>query len=205
MNERYEFDVYFDYACPYVNSAAVWLHHLQGQLGDQLAVKWRYFPLEQVNSPEGPEWKLWEQPDSHRSRGRPAFQAAIAARLQGDEAFGRFHFSLMHLKHDEGKDHGRPATLRAAAEAAELDLDRFERDRVDRAHLPLIGRDYETGRERFGVFGTPTFVFPNGNAAYLKLMPPPPIEDALPFFEEFIRTARDRPYVAEIKRPTAPS
>ncbi|MDP9472752.1 MAG: hypothetical protein M3Q71_19155, partial [Chloroflexota bacterium] len=65
---------------------------MREQLGDRLQVNWRYFPLEQVNSAEGPEWKLWEQPDSHRSRGRVAFQAAIAARNQGDEAFERFHW-----------------------------------------------------------------------------------------------------------------
>ena len=167
-------------------------------------MSWRYFPLEQINSAEGPEWKLWEQPDSHRSRGRPAFQAAIAARMQGDDAFARFHLALLRLKHEEGKDHGRSATLRAAAEAAGLDLERFETDRADRAHLPLIGADYTEARERYGVFGTPTFVFPNGTASYLKTLPPPPKEEAVPFFEDFVRTVRDRPYITEIKRPSPP-
>jgi predicted DsbA family dithiol-disulfide isomerase len=161
--------------------------------------------LEQVNSAEGPDWKLWEQPDSHRSRGRVAFQAAVAARLQGEDAFDRFHFGLLRAKHEEGQDHGHPATLRAVAEAAGLDLDRFERDRTDRAHLPRIGEDYTEGRERHGVFGTPTFVFSNGGAAYLKLRPAPPPDDALPLFQEFVRSVRDRPNLIEIKRPVKPS
>jgi len=157
-----------------------------------------------VNSAEAPDWKLWEQPDSHRSRGRTAFQAAIAARLQGDEAFDRFHLGLLRAKHEDELDHGKPATLRAVAEAAGLDLDRFERDRTDRAHLPLIGADYTEAKERYGAFGTPTFVFPNGAAIYLKTLPAPPPEDVIPFFEDFVRIASDRPHILEIKRPTKP-
>jgi predicted DsbA family dithiol-disulfide isomerase len=174
------------------------------QIGDQLRVNWRYFPLEQVNSAEGPEWKLWEQPDSHRSRGRPAFQAATAARNQGDEAFDRFHIALLRAKHEDGKDHGRRQVLTKVAESAGLDMDRFQRDLVDRSSLPQIGRDYEEARDRFGVFGTPTFVFPNDQAVYLKLLPAPPEADTMTVFDDFVRSARDRPYLLELKRPLRP-
>jgi predicted DsbA family dithiol-disulfide isomerase len=174
------------------------------QIGDQLRVNWRYFPLEQVNSAEGPEWKLWEQPDTHRSRGRPAFQAAIAARKQGDDAFDRFHIALLRAKHEDGKDHGRPEVLTEVAERVGLDMDQFRRDLADRSLLPLIGRDYTEARDRFGVFGTPTFVFPNDQAAYLKLLPAPPEEETMAVFEDFVRSARDRPYLLELKRPPRP-
>lgn len=173
---------------------------MQEQLDDELQVNWRFFPLEQVNSAEGPDWKLWEQPDSHRSRGRPAFQAAMAAQKQGAEAFDRFHMALLTAKHEDGQDHGRRSTLVDVAKAAGLDVKRFEQDLSDRSGLGRIGEDYTEGRERFGVFGTPTFVFPDNSALYLKVLPPPPAEDAIDLFEEFIRTARERPYVAEIKR-----
>lgn len=204
MNERIEFDVYYDYACPFVHAATVWLETVRSSLGDRLIVHWRYFPLEQVNSPEGPEWKLWEQPPEHKSRGRDAFHAAIAARQQGEDVFLRFHLALLDLKHVQGKDHGKRATLLEAAQRAGLDIDRFVRDLEDRSLLREIGADYCEGRERHGVFGTPTFVFPNGAAAYLKLLPPPPPEDAVPLFEEFVRTVRDRAYFHELKRPKRP-
>lgn len=90
------------------------------------------------------------------------------------------------------------------AEAVGLDLAAFERDLGDRSFLPTIGEDYTEGRERYGVFGTPTFVFPNGEAMYVKFMPPPPPEEALPLFEQFLSAARDRPYILEWKRPTKP-
>lgn len=173
-------------------------------MGDRLTVNWRYFPLEQVNSAEGPEWKLWEQPDSHRSRGRPAFQAAMAARKQGEAAFDRFHDALLRAKHKDGKDHGKRQTLLEVADSVGLDRAAFERDLSDRSGLPTIGEDFTEARERHGAFGTPTFVFPNGEAMYVKLQPPPPAADALPLFEQFLTVGRDRPFVLEWKRPTKP-
>ena len=92
----------------------------------------------------------------------------------------------------------------AAAEAAKLDPERFERDLDDRSLLARIGTDYEEARERHGVFGTPTFVFPNGASAYLKLTPGTEVPDPLILFGEFVRTVRDRPYLVEIKRPRKP-
>ncbi|MDP9364785.1 MAG: DsbA family protein [Chloroflexota bacterium] len=178
---------------------------MREEIGDQLRVNWRYFPLEQVNSDKGPDWKLWEQPDSHRSRGRPAFQAAIAARRQGDEAFDRFHIALLLAKHEDGKDHGRRQTLLDVARSVDLDLERFERDLSDRSGLPLIGADYEEARDRYGVFGTPTFLFPNGEATYLKLKPVPPEAETMALFEDFVRAGRDRPYLLEVKRPQRPT
>ncbi|CAA9560189.1 MAG: hypothetical protein AVDCRST_MAG19-1737 [uncultured Thermomicrobiales bacterium] len=177
---------------------------MQQHLGERLRVNWRFFPLEQVNSAEGPEWKLWEQPDSHRSRGRPAFQAAIAARRQGDAAFERFHFALLRARHEENKDHGRRKVLLEVAEQVGLDRERFERDLDDRSLLPQIGEDYEQGRNVVGAFGTPTFVFPNGEAAYLKLLPPPPPSETMSVFEQFVSLGRERPYVLELKRPQRP-
>jgi predicted DsbA family dithiol-disulfide isomerase len=204
LDDQLAFDVFYDYGCPYVHGAAVWLDTVGRQLGDRLRVNWRYFPLEQVNSAEGPEWKLWEQPDNFRSRGRPAFQAAVAAREQGEDAFRRFHLALLRAKHEQDQDHSQRETLLGVAESVGLDMDRFRRDLSDRALLPKIGVDYTEGRERHGVFGTPTFVFPNGAAAYLKLRPAPPEADARGLFEEFVRTVRDRPYLTEIKRPRKP-
>jgi predicted DsbA family dithiol-disulfide isomerase len=198
-------DIFYDYGCPYVHAAAVWIDRVKAELGDRLHVNWRYFPLEQVNSDEGPDWKLWEQPADYKSRGRDAFHAAIAARNQGEDAFERFHLALLHAKHVEGKEHSRRATLLEAAEAAKLDLARFERDLDDRSLLGKIGSDFEEGREQHGVFGTPTFVFPNGSSAYIRMRPAAPQEEAVAVFEEFVGTVQGRPYIAEIKRPSKPS
>ncbi len=51
-------------------------------MGPKLTINWKYFSLEQVNSQQEPEWKIWEQPEDYPSRGIHAFRAAEAARQQ---------------------------------------------------------------------------------------------------------------------------
>ena len=124
MSDRSAVDVYFDFACPYVHSAAVWLREVNRQLGDnRIDVTWKFFPLEEVNAPPDADTPIWDLPADRRSRGRDSFHAAAAARRQGREAFERFHAELLTLKHEEGQDHGKRSTLDEAAVRARLDLD----------------------------------------------------------------------------------
>ena len=205
MSDRIAVDVYFDFACPYVHSAAAWLREVNRQLGDNcIDVTWKFFPLEQVNAPADADMAMWDLPPERRSRGRDSFHAAAAARRQGGEAFERFHEALLTLKHEEGQDHGQRSTLDEAASRAQLDLTRFAADFENRQLLKDIESDYVAGRDGLGVFGTPTFVFPDGASAYLQVLPPPPPEEAVAVWLDFMRDVRDRPYLREIKRPRRP-
>jgi predicted DsbA family dithiol-disulfide isomerase len=194
------FDVYYDVLCPYVNAAALWLRDVQRLSPDTMSINWRYFPLEQVNAKDGPDWYLWEQPDSYESRGLLAFRAQIAARRQSDEAFTRMQYALLSARHEQDRDITRRETMLELAREVNLDLAVFKRDLDDRSLMEAIGEDYREARLRHNVFGTPTFVFPEGTAAYLKLLPPPPEAAAVAFFNEFVATVRDRSFIHEIKR-----
>lgn len=205
MSEPTTIEVFYDYSCPYVHAAALWLRDVRAQSDGGLRITWRFFPLEQVNSAEGPEWKLWEQPPDFVSRGRGAFHAAIAARRQGDDAFDRFHYALLNAKHVDGQNHGRRSVHIELAERVGLDMGAFERDLDDHSLLVEIGKDYEYARNELGVFGTPTLVFADGSAAYLKMLPAAPAEDALKVWDSVQQFIVDRPYIAEIKRPSKPS
>lgn len=196
------FDVYYDILCPYVNAAALWLRDVQRQSPASITINWRYFPLEQVNTKEGPDWYLWKQPDSYESRGLLAFRAQIAARRQGEDAFTRMQYALLAARHEQDRDITRRETMLDLAREIDLDLPAFERDLADRSLMAVIGEDYREGRLQHNVFGTPTFVFPEGTAAYLKVLPPPPEATAVDVFNQFVATVRDRPYIQEIKRAT---
>ena len=124
-------DVYYDYGCPYVYAGAIWLKNLKDQLGDDLTINWKYFPLEQVNSGEDESWKLWEQPASFVSRGRTAFHGAIAAKRQGDAEFEAFHFALLDAKHLDGKNLGRRNVIVEVAKVTGLEMKRIEYDLDD--------------------------------------------------------------------------
>lgn len=203
MSKPVSVDVYVDYLCPYAHAGASWLREVRSQLGGALEIKWRFFPLEQVNSKYGPEWKVWEQPLDHRTRGWEGFRAAVAALNQGEDAFERFHFAWFSALHDTPVGVKRP-TVFEVAEKVGLDMEQFERDFSNPDLWVRVAEDYEYGREKFGVFGTPTIVFPNGASAYLQTRPAPPPCEALEVWEDFVELVADRPYIKEIKRPIKP-
>jgi len=196
----FKVDVYFDYACPFAWAAQLWLDQVKDELGDDLDVTWKIFPLEQVNASD-PDFKVWELPNDGTSSTLRSFQAFHAARQQGEELFRKFHAALFRKRHVEGRNLSRQEVLEAAATEAGLDLERFRRDLASDEVFAIIERDYTEGREKHEVFGTPTIVFENGTGAYLKLnfqdMPSDPVE----FFHDFVSVVRDRPSVIEIKRP----
>jgi len=174
------------------------------EYGDRLRTEWYSFPLEQINSAQGPEWKLWEQPDEYKSRGLWAFRGGEAARLQGKYLFERFHMALLRARHVEDRDIANPEVLIKVAREAGLDVDRFRQDLANRSLLAKIGEDYTRGVKEHGVWGTPTLVFNGRQAAYLKLKPAPPPEESVKLFEELFDIIYDRPYVIEMKRPRLP-
>ena len=69
--------------------------------------------------------------------------------------------------------------------------------------LQKIVSDHTEAVEKYGVFGTPTFVFPNGSAAFLKLLKPPE-KDASGLLDLLSEVMENRSYVGEIKRPQPP-
>jgi predicted DsbA family dithiol-disulfide isomerase len=195
-------DVYFDYTCPWAWGSQVWLDQVREELGGDLEINWRYFPLEQVNA-QDPEFKLWEQPNDGSSSSLRAFQGAHAASKQGREAFEKFHASLYRKRHQDGRNLGKQDVLEAAAIDAGLDLDKFREDLASDEVFSAVEEDYVEGR-KLGVFGTPTIMFENGEGAYLQVNFRELPKDPVTFWEEFVTTVRDRPEVREIKRPQPP-
>ncbi|MBI2830499.1 MAG: DsbA family protein [Chloroflexi bacterium] len=193
-------DVYFDYTCPFVYNASIWLQRVKGKLGAKLAIHWRYFSLEQVNN-QVPQWRLWEQPDTYASRGLRAFWAAEAARWQGEDAFDRFHTALLKAGHEQGRNIADLAVLIEIARDAGLDISKFEQDMTDRRLLTALADSHTAAAETLGVFGTPTLVFPERQVFYLKMSAPPPAQDCLALFEDLYRLIGERQYVLEVKRP----
>ncbi len=204
-NEPIEIEVFADYGCPYVHAAAHWLHDLRAELGDQVQVTWRFFPLEQINAGNNdPDWRVWEQPLDPKNRVQLGFRGAIAARRQGLDKFEAFHLAWLDARHAM-QPGVRPPTVEEVAQRIGLDMVQFERDLNDPALWATMACDFQRGVEEFGVFGTPTFVFPNGESAYLKMKPAPPKEEAVALWHDFVATVTTRPNIHEIKRPKKPA
>ncbi len=171
----------------------------------EFQVRWRYFSLSQVNS-QIDGWTLWGEPHPGADmRGRASFMAAEAARRQ-DGRFEAFHMELLRQRHELDLPADEPEALTAAARAAGLDLERFERDRQDPSTLAALAADHQYAVSELGVFGTPTFVLPEGRSAYVRLRPAPKdAEEVVAVFDELLNLVGERPYVLEVKRPRKPA
>jgi len=172
-------------------------------MGPKLTINWKYFSLEQVNSQQEPEWKIWEQPEDYPSHGIYAFRAAEAARQQGNSSFDSFHIALLKARHEQHKDIADIGVLNQIAESINLNMDQFKKNFKDRNLLATIAENHTFAAEVLGIFGTPTLVFPEKQAVFLK-MSPPLFEDSLSVFNEVRTLAERRQYIQEIKRPQLP-
>ena len=170
----------------------------------ELIINWRFFSLEQVNSQQDPQWKIWEQPPDYSSRGLAAFRAAQAARNQGEAAVHAFSIALFKARHEERRDIADTSTLTEVAESVKLDMPRFQKDIESPDSLTGLAEDHTHAVEALGVFGTPTLVFPENQAVFLKMAPPPSAEESLSVFGEVRQVAEQRRNIQEIKRPAPP-
>jgi predicted DsbA family dithiol-disulfide isomerase len=193
------FDVFYDYLCPFVYRASVLLHNVRDSGERELDVRWRYFSLTQVNSKDD-GWTVWDAPESEPVRGRHAFKAAEAARRQ--DGFDEFHMRLLRARHLDRIDIDNVAAVERVAVESGLDLDRFRKDVADPGILSALESDHRGAVAEHGVFGTPTFVFPGGPAAYVRLSEAPELGDSLVLFDRLVSIAAEEPRILEIKRPT---
>jgi predicted DsbA family dithiol-disulfide isomerase len=197
-----KFDLFYDYLCPFVYRASVLLENVRVTGERKLEVRWRYFSLTQVNSKdEG--WTIWDAPESDNVRGRLAFKAAEAARLQ--DRFVEFHKRLLQRRHIDRADIDDVGVIERVADEAGLEIDRLRRDMADPSILSTLEQDHRGAVAEHGVFGTPTFVFPGGAAAYVRLSEVPEVGDSVALYDRLIGVAEDEPRILEVKRPARPS
>src|ERR1700687_6007830 len=173
-SEVIQFEVFYDYLCPFVYRASVLLQNVGRSPNPRLNVTWRYFSLSQVNSKDD-GWTVWDAPASELVRGRLAFKAAEAARRQ--ERFDDLHMPLLEARHRDRLDIDQIEVVGRGAVRCGPGLNRFRQDLADPGILGSLARDHRLAVGMHGVFGTPTFVFPDGAAAYVRLAAvPPPAE-----------------------------
>ncbi|HKB32989.1 MAG TPA: DsbA family protein [Candidatus Dormibacteraeota bacterium] len=200
--EVIRFEVFYDYFCPFVYRASGLLQNVGRSSAFSLKVTWRYFSLAQVNSKDD-GWTAWEAPESEHVSGRMAFRAAEAARRQ--DAFDQLHMPLLEARHRDRLNIDDVVVIERVAVDAGLDIKRFRADLADATTVDALRRDHMQARSEHGVFGTPTFVFPDGASAYVRLAEAPDAAHAPGVFERLLAIVAGEPSILEIKRPRRPT
>lgn len=188
--------VYFDFLCPWAYRSAIWLKAVED--AGRITPAWRFFSLSENHRTREAQGgvPVWE--GDGQAQGVPAFRAAIAARRQGDAAYHRFRLALQKARHEGWLKADLPETHTAAARAAGLDLERFDRDLTEVDLLPLAEEHSEAVRR--GVFGVPTLYWPNGRSYYVKITDVPPTDQAVALYDA-IASVHAFNQVIEIKTP----
>ena len=181
----------------------MWLESVKEETDTELDINWRGFLLEQINNKQDPSWKVWDQPDDYEFRSLWALRAGEAAKKQGNEAFQKFHIALLRARHEDRVNIGDKDILMEVGGSVGLDLERLRTDMEDSSVKDKIVADHLEAVETFGVFGTPTFVFPNGASAFVKMLKPPPGK-ATRTLELLSEMMSEQIYIGEIKRPQPP-
>ncbi|GGB75496.1 hypothetical protein GCM10008019_34660 [Deinococcus soli (ex Cha et al. 2016)] len=164
-------ELYFDFLCPYA-WRGVELAAVLKEGGEAFTL--RHYSLVEGNHAENAKeltWRVTEQPldegSAYQQGSLRAFLASHAAALQGEAAHWAFTLALFRAHH-ERKEPLTDDTIQAAAQEAGLDLNAFTAALTEEAtRRAELRAELDAARE-VGVFGTPTYVLPTGEAAYYR-------------------------------------
>ena len=191
-----QLDVFFSYACCDSYLVFAWLKQVE-KAGVALDVNWRPFAIQM-----GDDAAYWQNTWADANSERRGFMAASAAAAQGESPFRQFHKALMRLVHEEHRELGDKQTLLGAAAIAGLDIEQFQTDWHD-SHLGLQAfTSHIEGREMYRVFGTPTLLFPDGQAIHLELNQVPVLAQVVTLWQTILTVAQSQLAVRQIKRTT---
>jgi hypothetical protein len=178
-------EVFFDYTCGYSNRARYWLDQL-----DDVAVTWRPFSLLQQNQ-GGDGTSVFNRPDLADNVSLVALAVQEAVRADGGDLAGyrRRMFTAWH------EEPGRLSAEDIVGLGRDAGLRGFDHDA---AFAALAGEHTEA--KKLGVFGTPTLVFDDGQASFVKLDAVPDADGAHRLWETVRRLAAGEPELAEWHR-----
>ncbi|MDQ3431292.1 MAG: DsbA family protein [Actinomycetota bacterium] len=182
-------EVFFDYTCGFSHRAQHWLDAVSAAV-----VVWRPFSLLEQNRHD--EVAVFDQPDLADNVSLIAFAVHEAVRAaDGDlDGYRRRMFSAWH------EETGRLSTDDVVGFGREAGLGEFDRE----AAFAALAAEHAAGRA-LGVFGTPTFVFGSGQAAFVRLDAVPAGDRADPLWDRVRQLATGEPSLREWQRVSAPS
>ena len=104
-------------------------------------------------------FRPWDTDKTYPSSSMPALIAGKSARLQGEEAFERFHVGVFKALFEDCRDISDREVLVSLATDAGLDIERFRAGLDSGAQEKEVLADYEEARSEYEGWGVPLAIF----------------------------------------------
>jgi predicted DsbA family dithiol-disulfide isomerase len=177
MKEPVKIVAYLDYLSPWCYIATIRLQELEEEYGNKISISWRSYPLvvqeipnrlisqhsiesrQRANVEEGRiSFSPWDPDKPYPASSMPALRAAKCARLQGEEAFRRFHIALFKAFFEENMNISDMKVLISLAEKTGLDIEKFRSDFSLKSLEEEVLAELEEGRAEYEGWGIPIVV-----------------------------------------------
>ena len=193
--------VYVDYLCPYAWRGAEVAAVVSAERGTEF--EWQHYSLMQARQ-QGNGWQLWNErldpQDEYGCNGLLPFLASCAVRRQGAEKHGAFLLALLRARHRDHRPFDRD-TIFSVAEEVGIHMPCFENDLADPECRTQLAHEHFRA-VALDIFGTPTFEFPSGDLAYLRIKEiPGDAQEALRLFDDYRSLLERFPYLETVRRP----
>jgi predicted DsbA family dithiol-disulfide isomerase len=185
-----------EYYCPWCYVTAVRLHESLKTFEGRVRIRMRAFPLEVYGSGPAPRaidaQERWlaaiQEPkadfanfesDDWPTTTLPAFEAYWAALQQDERLALDYDLRIRHAFFAESRNIGRRDVLIELAEAVGLDMAAFLRSFESEAAREAVLAEGRSGKEQFGVRGTPTLMLADGTHLRAPLAYPKFVDDRI--------------------------
>ncbi len=187
-------DFHFDIMCPYAYQTSLWMREVRDRAG--VAVRWRFFSLEEINRAEGKKHP-WEREWSY---GWSMMRIGAYLRREDAELLDRWYLVAGRALHEQGRKPHRPEVAEELLAEMGLDPGIVQAAIAD----PSTGDDVHAEHDLVvskGGFGVPTLVFEDGQALFGPVLVDPPAGDAAVRLWDLITGWLEFPHVYEVQRP----
>lgn len=195
MDRPQEVEFFFDPICPWAYQTSLWIRDVRDATG--LAVRWRFFSLEEINLAEGKKHP-WERPWSY---GWSLMRVGALLRREDPALLDRWYAAVGRALHEDGD----PVFLQEGAErvAAELGLpsDTVQRALDDPTTHDDVRADHDHVVGEHAGYGVPTLVFPSGQAVFGPVVVPAPRGEAALRLWDVVCGWLEFPHLYEMRTP----
>ena len=198
-------DFYFDVMCPWAYQTSKWIREARHQR--DIAVRWRFFSLEEVNRLEGKKHP-WEREWSY---GWSMLRVAALLRRRpgpagsdGNAAVDRFYEVSGRMLHDDGLKVHSPAGVAAVLEEIGEDPGLVDQAVADATTHDDVRADHAEAL-RLGGYGVPTLVLdpagPAPDTFFGPVITPAPTGEEAGLLWDAVVAWRRFPRLYEMRRP----